>query len=113
MTDDEYIRKAVEMADGWLEVDDGAWFATPFGHLNSMRNLHSAYYDALAAQLVRQCTNSVIIYDDHTTVWGAEVQTVVGPGAQIIALVGGPDRTMNTIRAIVGSGVLTEQDRGE
>ncbi len=93
MTDEKYIRKAVELAYGWdlSDLNDEFWS----GRRQMM-------LDALAAQLVRQVdalgSPRVAVFTDG----GAMVD---GSGAY--AKCRGLDRTMNTIMAIVDSGVLS------
>ena len=75
MTDEDYIRKAVELADGWENK--------PFGDQPEMVsslslsgeplwNLSQEYKDALAAQLVRQCQNAgyQVLVNNH---WSGKV----------------------------------------
>ena len=89
----DYIKKAVELADGFSFNDKDAYFSTD--------ELGCMWLDALAAQLVRQVdalgTVTLNIYDR-----GTEVGKSGQPWATGIA----HDRTMNTIKAIVDSGVL-------
>jgi len=111
MTD--LIRKAVELADGWdYETDD---IEEPVllivtmaggGHLEGdwstdLNDMDQLLLDALAAQLVRQVDAlewDTIIWRNGTGIYDRllEAQTHIN----------GPDRTMNTIKAIVESGVL-------
>ena len=115
MTD--YIRKAVELADGWdttrmgnqrIKVfaphgEGGEHPLTDIGYIDQQHVI-----DALAAQLVRQvdALNSdvnVFIYRKLTEVGNPTNCCGVWP---VLGESEGPDRTMNTIRAIVDSGVL-------
>ncbi len=98
MIDQAIIRKAVELADGWLIWQDfrggPEWIDTPFGE-RLYGNLAGSYLDALAAQLVRQVDalpgNR---YADILLMFLEE------PDRQT------DDRTLDTIKAIVDSGVL-------
>ena len=115
MTDEEYIRKAVELADGWEWCDGGFEDDNIIESLSGYRGSIIAtpeLKDALAAQLVRQVdalethrveshAASVMVYETHY------------PVNHAIAVRHGPDRTMNTIKAIVDSGVLTATKQGE
>lgn len=108
MNDQKYIRKAVELAKGWIL--ETSWHYPPdvrFGDLAFRLNPSSRYYqlmlDALAAQLVRQVEDkgwNVLVQYCNVSVskWGE-------PPA-IDADYETNDRTMNTIKAIVDSGVL-------
>jgi len=107
--DEVYIRKAVELADGWT-VQSGGAFHSPF--CESMFDivpdmLSQPHKDALAAQLVRQvdaidgpntydldCHNGdVVLHERGNT----PCRTWTWPGK---------DRTMNALKCIVDSGVL-------
>ena len=97
-----YIKKAVELADGWSITSDDCVTTTEFGglaHPTESRIL----LDALAAQLVRQV-------DLHHEVWTSPNKSTICSalvdGGNRIAGHSGSDRTMNTIKAIVDSGVL-------
>ena len=112
MTD--YIKRAVELADGWeyeqddiepeciyLSAADGTYW-----HLDEesipLTELPRILLDALAAQLVRQVDAS-----DYTFSSNVDRGASVG----LIKHIDGPDRTMNTIKAIVDSGVLGSRGR--
>ena len=113
MNDQDYIRKAVELADGWIACDD--FFMLP--NLSEIRYdglrshvsdgyvqeaLEQIHKDALAAQLVRQMDATeyrVLTDDDETTIHYKEESEYRFASY-------GPDRTMNTIKAIVNSKVL-------
>ncbi len=119
--DQDYIRKAVELADGW-EVNgaDEKWANGPFTfdfQIDPADRPHVGveqwHLDALAAQLMRQ----VDVLDGYFVTVGNEMEAsrVVIYGPKFRAWCGhvidggdvnGPDRTMNTIKAIVDSGVL-------
>ncbi len=102
MNDREYIRKAVELADGFQLTGDGKHFSLPHGnYLPAIKNCPQQYLDALAAQLVRQvdATNYEVRMQACAT-------TIFYGGKEFWQL-GGKGRTMNTIKAIVDSGVLS------
>ena len=104
LSDQEIIRKAVELADGFVWQDPMTVY---------IQSLSMAFYcsepfmlDALAAQLVRQVdargVASVYIVPDMT-----EVQWEYADSDDLQSVTErGPDRTLNTLRAIVESGVL-------
>ena len=90
MNEQDYIKAAVELADGWTYHDGDC------SHEETERwfigcKLPQVWLDALAAQLVRQvdAIDGEKIHNDF-------IQIGVGP----------KDRTMNTIKAIVDSKVL-------
>ena len=122
MTDEDYIRQAVELADGWvselvgrgasidrydegeetiLPKDSGVWW--------NLSGMPQFVIDALAAQLVRQvdalpvgkfpddAPTDIYILNGSTDIWHKK---------RLHAQAKGPDRTMNNIKAIVDSGVL-------
>ncbi len=103
MTDSDYIRAAVELAEGWtaepsricvnnavfyIDLADGQWVI-----------------DALAAQLVRQVDAAPKIHFESGGVGQVNVWRESEPWNRRTHAEG-PDRTMNTIKAIVDSGVL-------
>lgn len=111
----DYIRKAVELADGFdhsgrtcwrIQVSDHYPIAAP------KKSPPSWFLDALAAQLVRQvdALPDCLEWDEFLSMsdmagfyrWDHD-----GPESTYPPVVG-PDRTMNTIRAIVDSGVLAK-----
>ena len=118
MNDQDYIRKAVELADGYAATEKywyGPWYGPSDGYFDydlepTGKRVQPAL-DALAAQLVRQVDaiapsvafscgfqGEVFMYEENTDKeWdaGYGVRDEVG------------DRTMNTIKAIVDSGVLS------
>lgn len=103
MTD--YIRKAVELADGWSGPNGVGQVVTSgggyFGNIDDQEIL-----DALAAQLARQV--DALGDDLHLEVhrgWTA-MRKNGSSGWSDIAAAYGPDRTMNTILTIIDSGVL-------
>ena len=104
MTD--YIRKAVELVDS----DRYPW---DYYKMTNVDPPHEQFMlDALAAQLVRQvdATDYGIIFNTDneckTAVWGSRGYT-----PYVISSSFGPDRTLNTIKAIVDSGVLVQGEQ--
>lgn len=107
MTNDEYIRKAVELAEGWhFKFTE---YGEAFGSGDSMAGIWSLLevahpyqpvLDALAAQLVRQ-VDSV-----GGLVWFRDRREVFVFKHDEQARNVDDDRTMSTIKAIVDSGVL-------
>lgn len=123
MNDQEYIRKAIKLADNfdwsdrgyngiWIEFPDGTEevFQTSQGVLViSHPYLQQYWLDALAAQLVRQ----VDALDTPDTVEVAHNAVWVGYRSkhnESWKRRKGTNRTMNTIRYIVDSGVLSTGD---
>ena len=107
MTDQDYIKAGVGLADGW-EIEGGIVYPPFRNHpvAMSVENPHTPILDALAAQLVRQVDALdnlwVCIEDDRTSIQHDTDGTV----AQLLQMEK-PDRTLNTIKAIVDSGALT------
>ena len=100
----DYIEKAAELADGWDHDGDELIRLPVLLKWIVGRNLPQHWLDALAAQLVRQvdAIDGIIVWADETR---AVVATTVRPGKvgslHFIGESEGPDRTMNTIKAIV------------
>ena len=115
MTNEEYIRRAVELAEGW-EIDIGQVLTTEYNIWMTLDDDEppQLMLDALAAQLVRQIDASAT--GDDRPVFSSDFNgcvLIVSDDADFHAgdCRAGPsenDRTMNTIRAIVDSGVLSE-----
>lgn len=104
MTD--YIRKAVELADGFDLTENQLTF--PSGHyftVDSEMDIRDWMMDCVAAQLVRQVDALGAGYE----CWWLDADTclVLIPGQETVKVVGA-NRTMNTIKAIVDSGVLND-----
>jgi len=100
MTDQDYIKAAVELADGWTYHDGDC------SHEETERwfidcKLPQVWLDALAAQLVRQVdvlnVTNLEIYNDGV---------YIGTDHDDNIIISDSDRTMNTIKAIVDSGKL-------
>ena len=94
-TDEEYIRKAVELADNWLVFKPGQ-VTTLNGLVLDLVDPDIEMLDALAAQLVRQVDgdlHSVCVRTDHSVVerweYGKPIMESYAEGS---------DRTMNTIK---------------
>ena len=114
MNDQDYIKTGAELADGWTwtHTGDGKTLSTikaPHGFRFYRVNdgFSQVGLDALAAQLVRQV-------DEHHEVFAKRTKTHVCSalvdGGNSLAMQRGPDRTMNTIKAVVDSGVLEAID---
>ena len=113
---EELIRKAVKLANGW-EWNSGFVHVCLHPVNGSYEFLFNAYeglpeqwhLDALAAQLVRQVDeleSCIAVYIEPGV---AKVGELVTEGFLInVTHSRGPDRTINTIRAIVESEVLDE-----
>ncbi len=109
MNDQDYIRKAVELADGWADnnwreiqgIPDGAGFVAPITEGYFPNN--ETFLDALAAQLVRQ-VDALNRYDVRIS----KRCTLMYDDPAMAAQWGSSDdnRTMNTIKVIVDSEVL-------
>lgn len=109
MNDQDYIRKAVELADGWHL--NGEAFGTPNDgpDLDDIKNITQQDKDALAAQLVRQldASNSCSLFV-HPPVGDSPGYARILGVRELKVRKEGDDRTMNTIKAIVDSGVLKD-----
>lgn len=112
MKDEDYIRKAVELADGWEYAGHDSiqdWIRGP-KYFQPLSQIDPWMIDALAAQLVRQVDalkpvdlRSIYIMIDG---FGSVAVHDMSDMNYVKAHVSGPDRTMNTIKAIVDSKVL-------
>ena len=101
-----YIRKGVELADGW-DIDEFWIYSSDYDYKhNTDFPLSDIFKDALAAQLVRQvdALDSKFIFVNglgdvsiHSNKFDIDPNPFYAKG---------DDRTMNTIKAIVDSGVL-------
>ena len=103
----DYIQEAAIIADGWdwTTDEDGNWLGGPdMGWHEDI--ISQGALDALAAQLVRQ-VDAVDGVNLISTPNGVDVY--LGTGFQSIKTVEGKDRTMNTIKCIVDSGVLKSE----
>lgn len=104
MNEQEYIRKAVELADGW-SIDKR-------GHIHTALRGHFGFWeiqeiqDALAAQLVRQIDAPALDADLESTKFGVDLYLAPHSVKALVTFECKRDRTMNTIKAIVDSKVL-------
>ena len=96
MSDQDYIRKAIDLADDW------GW--TGPSSTDRLHPLSQAFCDALAAQLVRQ-VDALILYRVRIEPTGTFMDHE-GTGERMADSYLGIDRTMNTLKCIVDSGVL-------
>jgi hypothetical protein len=114
----DLIRKAVELADGFDITENQLTF--PSGHyftVNSEIDIKDWMMDCVAAQLVRQV--DALPHDENDNE-NAMVELDFGevrvynfnipPPAANVTKCEGDDRTLNTIKAIVESGVLEWSD---
>ncbi len=100
MNDQDYIRAAVALADGWQ------YQQIYFAYLPGCDDAHhlgsQVVLDALAAQLVRQVDATdceVCTGQDHAEIYNQKTQ-------ETELIFRGGNRTMNTIKVIVDSKVL-------
>ncbi len=109
MNNQDYVHKAVKLADGWQLTNDEEYVIPPYGgYCPSIMNFERLFFDALAAQLMRQVDAlGGIDFDCH--VGRVYLRTWRGFHRNEVEAVG-PDRTMNTIKAIVDSDVLSVSD---
>jgi len=109
MTD--YIKAAVALADGWFLETHGTnpssnYIRSLSGYRTTIGSADEII-DALAAALVRQVDAlgyhyAVVTFSDHSCVEYWE-----GGTSEFVGFEEGKDRTMNTLKCIVDSGVLT------
>ena len=117
MDDSQYIFKAVELADAFVPIGPEQWSITGADNFSIAQSSitdgpEKWFLDALAAQLVRQVDAlgaNVRVSKDKTTIFPS---VKADPYWQNITKLKGPDRTMNTIKAIVDSGVLQQREQG-
>ena len=105
MTD--YIRKAVELADGF-NMDEQAIVVHGWQDFCFIDDPDRHVLDCLAAQLVRQvdALDRGAFHCEPNRGIVCEVATHFPFAHKTVEVAEGPDRTMNTLRAIVDSGVL-------
>ena len=115
MNNQDYIRKAVELADGWNEVGDHfhAVHIPDLGDCAVHHGIPSQWMvDALAAQLVRQVD---ALTTHHVVSRSGEVRVIKFDAdedeASTKGSAYGTDRTMNTIKAIVDSKILEQKKK--
>lgn len=108
MNDQDYIREAAELADGWsIVLQMWGWDVVgpdPLAAYESCEPIPQPITDALAAQLVRQVDEMAETFFYFSPTGAAFVYTSLEdkPAGASRDL----DRSMNTIRCIVDSGVL-------
>ena len=111
MTDEEIIRRAVELAPDCFAIKpwhDGVFRFVMYApgwdpvvnFTDDLNDLPQWFLDALAAQLVRQVD---AIHPEMLDIWYDMTRIRTGKERFFAE---GKDRTMNTLRAIVESGVL-------
>ena len=118
MKDKDYIKAAVELAEGWDHSigpnGDDLWLDPPgvsppgpYGGMFHIADVGNVIKDALAAQLARQvdALDKIYVFCGNGTVC-IKREAIVRVRDDIILCIDGPDRTMNTIKAIVDSKVL-------
>lgn len=112
MTDEEYIIEAIGLSDGWSIKKNkmGYTLNSPGGYFGDIAD--TEIRDALAAQLVRQADKvlndwrCLELFEGHTAV--RRFEPLSDDGRDLAACYG-EGRSMNTIQAIVDSGVLQRQ----
>jgi len=112
MTDEEYIRRAVELADGFEWDDEHHIAQLPDEWIAFDGNSLPQYFlDALAAQLVRQVDDisgeTTFFFTsqyDGVYLWAGDYNAEAG--RRDVFKAASQDRTANTIKAIVDSRVL-------
>ena len=110
MTDNDYIRAAVKLADRWaiympgqfVNSNEGLAVESPCGYMGVL-DATPELLDALAAQLVRQ-VDAANKFHLATFVEFTDIRS--DNDLKRVARVEDGDRTMNTIKAIVDSKVL-------
>ncbi len=112
MTQQDYIKKAVELADGWALCDGwfmlpgfrkDVYFDKPPDWHDDARQIDQIDLDALAAQLTRQ-VDALAVTIGPTYIGIRDTKEIGMPVVYERTFIG--DRTKNTIKAIVDSGVL-------
>ncbi len=116
MSNQNYIKRAVELAKHWWGAGTEAFgpsnFHRPYASLKVDSPDTRFFLDALAAQLVRQIDaldTPHTIQVSHNRVWSG----YRSKSAETWKITQGPDRAMNTIKAIVNSSVLTAGEGNE
>jgi len=112
MNDQDYICKAVKLADGWWFYSDNTYRVNFLSGNFIIEEIPQGHKDALAAQLVRQvdALDKVLIQISplHTVLkWRDTYGDVMEFRRKERSE--GTDRTTNTIKAIVDSTVLQRQ----
>ena len=107
-TEQDYIRKAVQLADGWHVTTGTEQFMIIGGGFSHQPPTQSML-DALAAQLVRQ-VDALADYWVQSTWERVYVMQIDETGdLGVMKRCRNSDRTMSTIKAIVDSGVLKDE----
>ena len=109
----DYIRKAIELAG--FDTHDERELRVLTNHGIFYVDYDEQFFlDALAAQLVRQVDAlGVDIYELSSEPLCSRLVRHEGIDGELVAEVLGPDRTMNTIKAIVDSGGLKKENGNE
>ena len=117
MSKTDYIRAAVDLADGWrvfggMDIEGWDYIAPHQQDDKRLSEITQVDLDTLAAQLVRQVDaldGFFVDSDEYGTakVWAKE--SGLGMGRIAKSNDGDKGRTMNTIKAIVDSKVLAEK----
>ena len=106
----DYIKAAVEQADGFQLTSDGRYFSLPDGgYVPPIDECPQQYIDALAAQLARQVDDTeyrLIVSGRFTEIMQDNFEDVKRMTSKCIASSKGPNRSMNTIKVVVDSKVL-------
>ena len=102
----DYIHKAVELADGWHLGTDYLYCEDQDHVIWYLEDVPQLPKDSLAAQLVRQVELSGDYYVAQYGDGRSSVNQYSGTQQLATSIRGEGDRTMNTIKAIVDSGVL-------
>ena len=104
MNDQDYFKEGVELADGWVTYKDADYFlGANYFACHAYDDAPQPVLDALAAQLVRQIPKPYGIWQYPI---GVSISSMDLEDGRELSKVEGPDRTMNTIKAIVDSKVL-------
>lgn len=103
MTDEEYVKRSVELAEGWeLTCDVFNTYVGIGRWKHILPGIPQVALDVLAAQLVRQVSRTHEIYIGPESI---EIRRHIGTYCDEARVYSG-DRTLNTLKAIVDSGVL-------
>lgn len=110
MTDEDYIRAGVELAEGFDIFSEGLYI-NHIGYCTVEEPL-SWILDALTAQLVRQVDAVRSKSGYLLCVWQKPKSTTILDGEKLVCQAAGDRREMNTIKTIVDSGVLSVKEDG-
>lgn len=108
MTDEQIIRRAVELAPAEWSIQDSVVVGPWPLELVRLDDFFSSpvFSYALAAQLVEQVDSTDYVLSAHPK--ATEIREWFDHALWDHTEESGPDRTLNTLRAIVESGVLNE-----